>query len=383
VNRPDQDWDPRSTDVQQDQRVAYDAMRSRCPVAWSDDQGWTIFRHRDVLRALMDPETFSNRVSKHPAVPNGMDPPEHTTYRAVIVPYFSETRMRMFEPVGRAIAADLATEARQRSKVEAMREFALVAAVRFQAAFLGWPAETRDFLIDWIERSNRATHARDRAAQAAVAEDFERFIGDLIAAWRLAGVAPDRDVMASLLHEEVYGRPLNDGEIAAVLRNWTAGEIGTIAASIGIVIHYLAAHQDIQARLRSDPSVLATAIDEILRIEGPLVMNRRVTTRAVELGGRAIGANERVALNWVSANRDETVFGDPDEFRLDRNPDDNLLYGAGIHVCPGAPLARLELRLTLEELLARTARIDLDPDAAPELALFPASGYASLPVVFT
>ncbi|MCC6705678.1 MAG: cytochrome P450, partial [Thermomicrobiales bacterium] len=199
--------------------------------------------------------------------------------------------------------------------------------------------------------------------------------------WRHADVASDRDVMASLVHDEVYGRPLTDAEIASILRNWTAGEIGTIAASIGIVVHYLAVHQDIQAQLRGDPSVLATAIDEILRIEGPLVMNRRVTTRAVELGGRTIGANERVALNWVSANRDETVFENPDEFRLDRNANDNLLYGAGIHVCPGAPLARLELLLTLEELLSRTTRIELDADAAAERAVFPASGYASLPVI--
>ncbi|MCC6705803.1 MAG: cytochrome P450, partial [Thermomicrobiales bacterium] len=173
MNRPDQDWDPRSTVVQHDQRAAYDAMRARCPVAWSDDQGWSVFRHDDVVRALMDPDTFSNRVSKRPAVPNGMDPPEHTAYRAVIVPYFSEARMQTFEPVGRGIAADLATEARKRSNVEAMSEFALVAAVRFQTAFLGWPAETREFLIDWIDRSNRATHAKDRAAQAAVAQDFE------------------------------------------------------------------------------------------------------------------------------------------------------------------------------------------------------------------
>ena len=95
---------------------------------------------------------------------------------------------------------------------------------------------------------------------------------------------------------------------------------------------------DLQQRLRQDPSLLRVAIDEILRIHAPLIANRRVATGAVEIGGREIGAGERITLIWASANRDEGVFGDPDEFRLDRDPAENLLYGAGIHVCPGAPL---------------------------------------------
>ena len=87
-----------------------------------------------------------------------------------------------------------------------------------------------------------------------------------------------------------------------------------------------------------------------------------------------------MTLIWASANRDEAVFGDPDEFRLDRDPSQNLLYGAGIHVCPGAPLARLELRIVMEELLARTRRIALVPGKPPARAMYPASGFSSLPL---
>lgn len=97
-----------------------------------------------------------------------------------------------------------------------------------------------------------------------------------------------------------------------------------------------------------------------------------------KLGGRTVAKGARIALNWASANRDEAVFGDSDEFRLDRDPELNLLYGAGIYVCPGAPLARLELWIVMEGLLAHTNRITLAPDKEPVNAFFPARGFSSL-----
>ena len=93
-----------------------------------------------------------------------------------------------------------------------------------------------------------------------------------------------------------------------------------------------------------------------------------------------MSAGERISLIWASANRDEAVFGDPDEFRLDREPSDNLLYGAGIHDCPGAPLARLELLAVMEELLKCTDHIELVPGKDPVMAAYPASGFSTLPL---
>ena len=158
------------------------------------------------------------------------------------------------------------------------------------------------------------------------------------------------------------------------------GEVGTIAAAIGILAHYLAEHAGLQQRLRDQPSLLPAAIDEILRLHGPLVASRRVATQAVELGGRHIGAGERVSLNWVAANRDPAAFSEPDQFDPDRDPAANLLYGAGIHVCPGAPLARMELILVMEELLGQTRLISLPPGKLPTLAVYPASGFDRLPL---
>ncbi len=380
---PRADWDPHTEYAQHDQRTAYDNMRQRCPVSYSDFMHWSVFRHADLRRVLADPQTFSNAVSQHLSVPNGMDAPEHTAYRRIIEPYFSAEKMQAFEPVCRNIVVDLVERVVALGEADLMAEMAAPFAARVQCAFLGWPAELHETLIGWTRKNYEATLAQDRQAMSEVAREFERLIDDMLERHREADAGPDDDVTASLLHEEVWGRPLSNEEIASILRNWTVGEIGTISASVGILAHFLSHHPDIQARLRNDPSLLPAANDEILRIYGPLVASRRVTTCPVELGGRSLAAGERLSLMWIAANRDPEVFPEPDTFRLDRDPDLNLLYGAGVHVCPGAPLARMELRVVMEELLARTSNIAPLGDDGPTHAAYPGSGFATLPLRLT
>ncbi|VVO17011.1 cytochrome P450 [Pseudomonas fluorescens] len=372
------DWDPRSEAVLKDQTAAYDDMRHRCPVAYSQYGYTSLFRHEDVMRVLKDHATFSNAVSRFPSVPNGMDPPEHTAYRRLIEPYFSPQYMDAFAPACREIAVRLVQALPDEGPSELIGEFAQIFALQIQCAWLGWPADLHEPLRLWTLKNHAATLARDDAALSAVALEFDGYIKDLLDVRRTAGAAAPDDITTILLRDQSLGRPLTDDEIVSILRNWTVGELGTISASIGILAHYLAANAECQQQLRDQPSLIPAAIDEILRIHAPLIMNRRVTTQQVTLGGRTLEKGSRIALNWASANRDEAVFGDPDELRLDRDPELNLLYGAGIHVCPGAPLARLELRIVMEELLGRTRRITLAPDQEPVNAFFPASGFSSL-----
>jgi cytochrome P450 len=378
--KPQPDWDPRSQAVLDEQIVAYDRMRGRCPVAYSDYLQWSVFRHADVMRVLNDHDTFSNTVSSHLSVPNGMDPPEHTKCRKIIEPYFGPQRMQAFEPICRRIAVDLASHLPAGGEIELMGEFAQNFALRAQCAFMGWPETLHEPLRQWILKNQAATLGGHRAAAAAVALEFDAYIRELLNVRREAGSEAPDDNTTRLLSEQVGDRLLNDEEIVSIVRNWTVGELGTISASVGILAHYLAERPKLQQQLRERRSLLPAAIDEILRIHAPLIANRRVTTRAVEVGGRQIAAGERVTLIWASANRDEAIFGAPDEFRLDRDPSQNLLYGAGIHICPGAPLARLELRIVMEELLARTRRIALVPGKPPIKAMYPASGFSSLPL---
>jgi hypothetical protein len=307
-----------------------------------------------------------------------MDPPEHTVYRKIIEPYFSYQRMLDFEPLCREVVTSLLKD-RLKPQMEFMSEVALPFAVRVQCAFLGWPQKLHATLLDWITRSQEATFARDRNALSETAREFEAIIDQLVDERRQTRAGPHLDVTSALMHEQVNGRPLTNEELSSILRNWTAGEIGTISAAIGILAAFLAEHHDLQTKLRSDRSLLPYAIDEILRIHGPLVANRRVTKCPVKVGKREIPAGERISINWVAANRDENAFEDPTSFRFDRDTSKNLLYGAGIHVCPGAPLASLEMRILMEELLSRTVQIAFD-SGAPTFAVYPSSGFSKLPL---
>lgn len=377
---PEPDWDPTAEEVLHDQRAAYDKMREQCPVAYSESMQWSIFRHEDVVRILHDPETFSNTVSQHLSVPNGMDPPEHSAYRRIIEPYFSPERMTAFEPVCREIARNLIQKIFLSEEPEFIADFALPFAVQVQCAFLKWPPTLHEQLIRWTKRNADATRARDRKTMSEIADEFEQLIDEMLAirAAHTSETSSAGDVMATLMNEQVHGRSLHNKEIASILRNWTVGEIGTISASIGILADYLAQHPDLQTQLRNHPTQLPAAIDEILRIHGPLVASRRITTRPVEIAGRHIPQGARISINWMSANRDGRVFEAPDTFRLDRDPSQNLLYGQGIHVCPGAPLARMEMRVCMEELLQKTTTIAPIPNTPPIKAHYPASGYSHL-----
>ena len=375
------DWDPRDPAVLSDQIRAYDQMRARCPVAYSDYLGWSVFRHDDIVAVVGDHETFSSAVSSHPAVPNGFDPPKHGPYRTVVDHYFTPEHMLAFEPVCRQVARDLIARLSLGVPVEIISMFALEFALEAQRAWLGWPAYTISALRHWTAQNHRATLARDREALDAVAAVFDSTVRRVLDDRRALGAAAtENDITSQLMREQVDGVPLNDQELVAILRNWTVGELGTMSASLGILIDYMARHPGLQEELRGAPHRLAGAIDEILRIHSPLVANRRVATRDVSLGGRTISAGDQVTVIWASGNRDESHFGDPDEYQPHRNAPDNLLYGRGIHDCPGAPLARLELRVVMEELLAQTRLIEAVTGSTPDFASYPASGFRALRV---
>lgn len=372
------DWNSRSQEVLSDQIGAYDRMRERCPVARSDYLGWSLFRHQDVLRVITDHETFSNVVSRHPSVPNGMDPPEHTLYRRMIEPYFAPERIAAFEPVFRGIARDLVGALGRDLPCDVIRHFAEPYAVRIQCAFLGWPESLHAPLLQWIYRNRAATLARDTEAMASVALEFDGHIRSQLEVRERAGDAAADDLTTCLLRQSVDGHRLQHSEIVSILRNWTVGELGTIAACVGIILHFLAERPDVQDLLRRDRARLAQAIEEILRLHGPLVSNRRVATREVTVGGRTFAAGDRITVMWVSANRDGEAFEDAGQFRIERDQSQNLLYGAGIHVCPGAALARMQLNAVIDEVLDGLEPFSLAPGTGPVRAIYPASGFSSL-----
>lgn len=381
ADRQHEDWDPFSREVEADQRSAYDEMRERCPVAYSKPFGRTLFRHEDIEQVLHDPEGFSNKVSRHLSVPSGMDPPEHTVYRRLIEPYFSPQQVSALEPRCRVIAGELADKLPARDSTEFIGAFAQPFAARAQCAFLGWPDQLAEPLSEWTVKNQQATREQDRRNLAATADEFTGYVLAMLRDRRQGRIqaGDDADLTARLLQERVHGRPLNDEELVSILRNWTVGEVGTLAAAVGILVHFLAGHPELQQRLRDNPSLLPDACEEILRLHNPLVANRRVATGATaEIGDCPIRAGERLQLNWIAANRDPRVFANPEEFQLGRDQSRNLLWGSGVHVCPGAPLARMEMRIAMETLLEQTRSLALCSDRPPKPARYPASGFETL-----
>ena len=373
------DWDPRAQSVQDDQLHAYDEMRGRCPVVFSDYLQWSLLRHQDVMRVLNDHTTFSNAASRYLSVPNAMDPPDHTRFRRIIEPYFNAAAMAEFAPRCRAIAEGVVNRLPHDGPVEAMAEMGQNFALEIQCAFMGWPESLHEPLRDWVKRQQAATLAGDREALGKLALEFDGVIRERLNVRRALATPPD-DVTTRLMNETVEGRPLTDEELVSLMRNWTVGELGTISASIGILMHFLAANPDWQQRLRDEPEILPEVIDEILRLDAPLMSNRRVATCPVDVGGRHIDEGERLTILWGAANRDPEVFVDPEAVRLDRDPESNLLYGAGIHVCPGAPLARMELLDFMQALISATRSIRTIPDEPATRACYPAGGYARVPL---
>lgn len=368
------DWNPRDASIQEDQRRAYDEMRERCSVAHSEFLGWSLFRHEDIVTVLADPKTYSN-VSRFLAIPNGMDPPAHGRYRKVLAAFFDQEQMSRIEPRAREIAVNLLGPMLSDDEVEFVGAFATPFVLKVLCALLGWPEQQWECLGGWTHGTQQAAFSRDQAAGKALASLFSEHVKANLDMHR---ASPDDvvDATDALLATTIDGERLDDDRIVSILRNWTAGH-GTVAAGLGIVVLHLALDPELQNRLRSDPSLIPAAIEEILRVDDPLVANRRTTTREVEIQGRTIPKGENLTLMWIAANRDPRAFDDPNTVRIERRTGASLVWGQGIHVCLGAPLARLEMRVALEELLSRTKRLDLASDA-PRRAVYPGNGLAAL-----
>jgi hypothetical protein len=310
-----------------------------------------------------------------------MDPPEHTHYRQVIEPYFSPQAMSDFEPTCRNIARNLVDSLPNGNTFDAVEQFSRVFALQIQCAFMGWPDSLHQPLRNWVVKNHQATLAQDRRAMTDVAQEFNGYIYELLKTRRQAGANAPKDVTTSLMEETVNGNPLTDEELTSLMRNWTVGELGTISSSVSILLNYLAEHPDLRESLTNNANEVQDAIDEILRIDAPLISNRRITAREIKMGTRKIPAGEKVTVLWASANRDEGVFGDPDVYCPEKNRDQNLLYGAGIHICPGAPLARMELRILIEEFLRGIDTLEFASHELPGRAVFPTGGFNYLPMI--
>ena len=375
--------------------TATDEQRAEAPLARTPQGTWVVLGHQEAAAVATDHESFSSAVSRFLQVPNGLDGQEHAAFRAVTDPFFDAERMRALEPTVRAVAAELLEELLADvgdvgTEIDAVAALGAVFAVRAQTAWLGWPARLEPELLQWMVENHQASRSGELARTAEVAERFDAIIRSVVAPRRALGEDAPEDLTTELMRVRVplpdpavpgsRERGLEEEEIVSILRNWTGGDLGSIALCVGVLLTALARAPEIAERLRVGSFAEASAIvDELLRIDDPFVSNRRVTTCPVTLAGQELGAGERVLIHWTSVNRDERVFPDPEAFDPEGNAPQNLVYGIGAHVCPGRPLATLELVVAMQELLA-VAEVHPAPTAG-EREVAPVGGWAHAPVV--
>lgn len=337
-------------------------------------------RHHDVLAALHAPEQFSNKVSSHLNVPNGMDGAEHKAFRALIEPFFSDVVLTQFQPKLQVVIDELLDNLDAHDDVEVMATLGHPFALRAQCAFMGWPVALEQRLTEWMAAQNAATLAKDRPTLRALADEFSDIVVEQFERAR-RGLTDPESVTSQLTQLRLSGEPVADDYLVSIVRNWTVGELGTIAAAVGSIVGFLAQNSVVQKQLRAAPMHIDHAVDEILRLDAPLLTNRRRTTCPVGFGDQSFEADTTVTIDWRAANTDPRVFAEPHEFKWDRDPHLNLLYGAGVHVCPGKPLAQLELRLFTRSLLNKFETIQLGEQPF-ECAQPPRGGYRKIWVKF-
>lgn len=355
-----------------------------CPLHRETDH-LRVVGHAEVVQVVTDPETYSSAVSRFLQVPNGLDGAEHAAFRAVLDPFFTEERLTTLEPRLREVAHRLVSDLPRGEVLDVVGGLGTRYAVQAMLAWLGWDPGLEDELVGWVAENAAATRSGEFERTRAAAEHFDDIV-ERVVETRLSRLdGPVRDVTDELLRQQVHGRALQRRELVSILRNWTGGDLGSLALCVGVIIHQLAASPEIAAEVRrrvGEADALSRAIDELLRIDDPFVSNRRLTTRETRLAGQQLASGERIVVDWTRANRDPHVFTDPDAFAPEANAPHNLVYGTGPHVCPGRGLATLELRVLLEELLAEISTMQLPDDPPGVRAEFPLGGWSQRPVIF-
>ncbi|WP_238367443.1 cytochrome P450 [Mesobacterium pallidum] len=386
------DWDPLSPENNADPVCVHARLRAECPVAYTDHFGgfWTLLKHDDVIAAAEDTATFvsGRKVTipdtvgpdRPPRPPLETDPPLHTAYRTLLNRFFTPARIKRIEPAIRRTARELLGACIADGEAEVVSRLTFPMPAQVLCIFLGISVEDAANIKDMANRALKAAMSGDKALHKAVNDQAYAYVDKVIDARRKTPYDPD-DVVSALIHEEVGGRRLDHDEIAAVLRLFLQAGHGTTTNGIGSVIRYFASHPEDQRRVRENPALIAPAIEEILRLWTPARALGRTASRDVTVSGRTIPEGGKLLLMWHSANRDADHWDRPDDCVIDRQPNPHYAFGHGIHTCLGAPIARAELRIALEELLALTE--DFSLCGADEGATYPHLGPSKLDVAFT
>jgi cytochrome P450 len=371
------DWDPRGQQAWDDPFGTWDHLRRTAPAAFSsqgrrgDGRFWSLSRFADITAAARDTTTFLNTGGSRFATrrpPLEADPPEHTHWRRLLMPYFGARRMQVLQTASRRFATELLDRLIAAGGGDAAHDFARPLPPRVLLTFLDQTAEDWAQIKAWCEDVflQSATEP-DLVARFEVANQaLWDYSFELVAQRQKQPHDPAVDPVSGLLTARVEGQPLDEALVAGVVRLLIAAGHDSTTSAVGICLHYLARHADDQQRLRSNPALIPAAVEEMLRLETPVLSMPRMVAADTVLHGRQLRKGDRMMLFWASGNHDPAAFEAPEMPVLDRKPNHHLAFGYGIHKCIGAPLARLELRVAIEEWLQRTQAFGLAGEVTNE-----------------
>jgi cholest-4-en-3-one 26-monooxygenase len=343
-------------------------MRAETPVRWNATaQGgfWSLTRHAEITKVSRDPQTFSSYragIFLHPdqVTPLDMnrnlllykDPPEHTKYRQILQSAFVPNTVRRLEDAVRARVSGVVDAAVAKREFDAVADIAVPIPLGVLAELMGLPDDDIPRLYDWTEKIEAAQRAPEPAAALDVFVEMAAYLHEQIA--RQVQEGNGDSLVMRLREAEVDGQRLDDTEILVFFGLLVFAGNDTTRNTTANGILALLEHPEQLTTLRDEPSLIPLAVEEILRYTSVVNYFARTATRDTELGGQAIAEGDKVVMWYCSASRDEMVYDDPQRFDITRAEHDHCAFGGGgRHFCLGAGLARLELRVILEELLAR------------------------------
>jgi cytochrome P450 len=391
-------------------------MLAECPVVHSDLDGgfWVINRHADLMRVMQDQETFASgnrgvrvpheRVVRPPMPPIDSNPPVHRQVRQAMNPFLTPQALARQEHRFRSIIAGLIDQFAERGHCDIATDLAKIFPARTTLEILFGIADPAVLsqVRNWVRRLSYDMFKEDAAVLRAIQDDWSQWCQDFIDTRRSGhresghsesghsesghGEDLERDLVDALLAVRVEdGRLLTDAEVIGALQILLLGGFSTTADATCNIVIALIEHPWLEQQLRDRPEVIADAVEEIMRLEPPVTARPRRCTRDVEIGGHTIRADDRVLSFYLAANRDPEEFTDPDKLDIFRARNKMMTFGAGPHRCVGSNMARMSLRIMVEELLARVTGIQFAAGQREERVSFNPSAWRavdSLPVTF-
>lgn len=342
----------------------YRQLRELCPVAHSEqhDGFWIVSRYEDCFQAAQDWRTFSSaggvtlpKVSgPMPMLPIESDPPALTRYRRILLPYFSATALAPLEPDIRARTALHVDRLISNGEGDLVADLASPIPLYAIGRLLGVPDEDYESLHSWGAALAHGPMASgdDLDGMLDAATNLLVYLADAIEK-RRANAGRSTDLISVLCAAEDQDGALSDDEILSIAFLLLPAGFDTTEAGIAGALLYLAEHQDVQETLRCHPARITRAVEELLRYESPVQAVHRVCTQDTTFHGHQMKKGDSVLILFGSADRDPAEFADPEAVDITRELNRHLAFGVGMHRCLGANLARMELRIVLEELVGR------------------------------